>query len=303
MIQIPNPCKEDFSQMTATEKGAFCSKCKHDTYDFRQMSQYQIAKTIKDHGDGQLCGQINNTQLDDFNAGFVSWKRQGRKTFQSKFIMALLLVFGLGLFSCETEDEQLIQSVAKIEIAQEVDQTERFVQQIEMIEDLELIQMLDVIDVEMEAEVRVCNQILETRYDEQIIDKPYEGEIYRTAGIMIADERPQLLEYIEVVVSDSIESKIDMNNIEIIHADFQAKAFPNPTQFNSTLSFEVPSEGNYQVVMYDMNGRQVRDIHTGHLFEGNQRFEIDMYELNSGLFFVNIISDEHTETVKIQKVN
>jgi len=300
MIQIPNPCKEDFSKMTPTQKGAYCSKCKHDTYDFRKMSQLDIAKTIKNHGDHQMCGQIYNTQLDDFNAGFMAWKKQKRKTFQSKFMMALLLVFGLSLFSCESEDEQIIESMTKIEIPSEINTDKRFVQEIQEIEELELAEMVEVIDEEVE--LIACKLAKHEILEEQIIDYP-EREIYRTAGVMIDYGRPDILEYTEIIIADSIVPKIDEEDVIINHVDFQAKAFPNPTQFNSTLSFDVPAEGNFQVMMYDMNGRQVREIHNGTLFEGNQRFEIDMYDLNSGMFFVNIISEGYTETVKIQKVN
>jgi Secretion system C-terminal sorting domain len=300
MIQIPNPCKEDFSKMTPTQKGAYCSKCKHDTYDFRKMSQLEFAQTIQNHGEEQMCGQIYNTQLDDFNAGFIAWKKQNRRTFQSKFMMALLLVFGLSLFSCENEDEQLIESMTKMEIPSEINIDKRFVHEIQEIEELELVEMVEI--MEEEVEFISCELTKHKILEEQIIDYP-DREIYTTAGVMMDYGRPDILEYTEIVIADSIEFKIDEDDVVINHVDFEAKAFPNPTQFNSTLSFDVPSEGNYQVMMYDMNGRQVREIHNGTLLEGNQRFEIDMYDLNSGMFFVNIISEGNSETVKIQKVN
>jgi len=44
MISIPDPCSEDFTKMTPTERGAFCSKCQIDTFDFRNVSNNDINK-------------------------------------------------------------------------------------------------------------------------------------------------------------------------------------------------------------------------------------------------------------------
>ena len=46
MISIPKPCNENFSKMTPTQRGAFCSKCQIDTFDFREVSNQDINKII-----------------------------------------------------------------------------------------------------------------------------------------------------------------------------------------------------------------------------------------------------------------
>ena len=117
MISIPDPCNEDFSKMTPTERGAFCNKCSIDTFDFRHLSTGEINTIIKDNAGQHLCGRFNKSQLEELNAGFLNWKNQNPRVFQSKFILACIMVFGLTLFSCE--DEQAVQEINQIELTQE----------------------------------------------------------------------------------------------------------------------------------------------------------------------------------------
>jgi hypothetical protein len=61
-IKIPKPCNESWSEMTPTEKGAFCSNCKREVFDFTKMSNYQLAKLLDDNQN--MCGKFKREQLD-----------------------------------------------------------------------------------------------------------------------------------------------------------------------------------------------------------------------------------------------
>lgn len=111
MIHIPNPCHEDFSKMTPTERGSFCNKCSTDTYDFRKMAVPEI-KFILENAESKVCGQIYQHQINKINADYTNWNNP--KTFQSKFLVALLFGFGLSLFSCDGNESRLISSLQKI---------------------------------------------------------------------------------------------------------------------------------------------------------------------------------------------
>lgn len=110
MIHIPDPCHEDFNKMTPTERGSFCSKCSTDTYDFRRMAIPEI-KFILENSDGKVCGQIYQHQINKINADYLNW--DNTKTFQSKFLVALLFGFGLSLFSCAGNESAIIASLQK----------------------------------------------------------------------------------------------------------------------------------------------------------------------------------------------
>jgi hypothetical protein len=302
MIQIPDPCSEDFSKMSATERGAFCNKCSIDTYDFRDMSNLEINSIVKESKGVHLCGRMTQDQLLSLNAGFQDWRNQNSRTFQSKFIMALVMVFGLTLFACETEERAMIESVTQIEIPSG---------QLEFINEDQEITEIDlrdyVADIAIPYDLIVCEVSGEIGYDQQ--DYLIEGLIkqepdLRTeviyAGGIGADRA--YISYIEATVPDTVESILAppiLANPDL----FEAKAYPNPTQGESTVALDINEAGQFDIMLYDMNGRMIRNVHSGELPEGRNQFDLDLHDLNSGTYLVRIISKTQSETLKIQKVN
>ena len=61
-LRIPEPCHEDWSQMTLSEQGRFCSSCEKEVIDFTQLTRKQIADKVQ--SGGQLCGRYRKDQLD-----------------------------------------------------------------------------------------------------------------------------------------------------------------------------------------------------------------------------------------------
>ncbi|MEC7784315.1 MAG: carboxypeptidase-like regulatory domain-containing protein [Bacteroidota bacterium] len=61
-LRIPEPCHEDWSQMTLSEQGRFCSSCEKEVIDFTQLTRKQIVDKVQ--SGGQLCGRYRKDQLD-----------------------------------------------------------------------------------------------------------------------------------------------------------------------------------------------------------------------------------------------
>ncbi|WP_041326921.1 carboxypeptidase-like regulatory domain-containing protein [Robiginitalea biformata] len=61
-ISIPEPCGENWNEMTPTEKGAFCETCEKEVVDFTSLSDAEIAQKL-DAGK-KLCGRFRPNQLD-----------------------------------------------------------------------------------------------------------------------------------------------------------------------------------------------------------------------------------------------
>lgn len=77
-ITIPTPCHESWSEMTATERGAFCGSCQKEVVDFSIMTDGELLlyfSTSKAE-----CGRFRNDQLNvdlrvsSVDNGFVRWK-------------------------------------------------------------------------------------------------------------------------------------------------------------------------------------------------------------------------------------
>ncbi|SIS85897.1 CarboxypepD_reg-like domain-containing protein [Zobellia uliginosa] len=61
-IKIPKPCSSKWSEMTPTEKGAFCFNCQKEVIDFTGKSHYQLALLLD--SEHKMCGKFLPTQLN-----------------------------------------------------------------------------------------------------------------------------------------------------------------------------------------------------------------------------------------------
>ncbi len=306
MLSIPEPCHEDFSKMTPTERGAFCSKCQTDTFDFRNLSNQEINQVLWDFKDEHLCGQFTNKQLHELNQGFLNWKKQKTKTFRSKFMLALLLVFGLSLFSCEEEEEKLIVGLQKMGMTEMV-QEKQYVNSIHTEEEINLVEYVAEPIVE---EIEVMEECV---IHEEVIAETYvETEEYRTAGLPAYDRVVYMggavatITYTDYLVEVVDTTKEETSLPEPIVADpdfFEAKAYPNPTKGDATLELDIERKGQFEIEIFDMTGGVIDKIHTGELEEGRQRFDLALSHLPSGMYFVRVLSEIQMETVKVQRVN
>ena len=69
-INIPEPCSENWNEMTPNEKGAFCQKCALDVYDFTDKTADQIREILRLNIAAPVCMRIEPKQLDELNADF-----------------------------------------------------------------------------------------------------------------------------------------------------------------------------------------------------------------------------------------
>ena len=61
-ITVANPCHEDWTKMTPTEKGKHCNTCQKEVIDFSAKSDEEIFKLVR--SGASMCGRFKNTQLD-----------------------------------------------------------------------------------------------------------------------------------------------------------------------------------------------------------------------------------------------
>lgn len=61
-ITVDNPCHEDWTKMTPTEKGRHCQICTKEVIDFTTYTDEQLYKTAT--SDSNICGRFLKEQLD-----------------------------------------------------------------------------------------------------------------------------------------------------------------------------------------------------------------------------------------------
>ncbi len=61
-INIPEPCHENWNNMTETQQGRFCMACQKEVVDFSLMSDKEILQHIS-NASKSICGRVVDTQL------------------------------------------------------------------------------------------------------------------------------------------------------------------------------------------------------------------------------------------------
>jgi hypothetical protein len=61
-IKIPKPCSEKWDEMTSSQKGKFCSKCKKEVINFQFYSDQHLLDNIKKSDN--ICGRFLPHQIN-----------------------------------------------------------------------------------------------------------------------------------------------------------------------------------------------------------------------------------------------
>ena len=62
-LQIPEPCHENWNNMTNTQQGRFCMSCRKEVVDFSIMMDKEILDYIS-AASSNMCGRFGNDQLN-----------------------------------------------------------------------------------------------------------------------------------------------------------------------------------------------------------------------------------------------
>src|SRR3989338_3991598 len=116
-IGIHKPCSENWNAMSSSEKGAFCQKCATHVHDFTNKTSLEIKQTLRDLIGQPVCARITESQQTTLNLEFEAWHDQSKRTVQRAFVFSLIVVFGLTLFSCSSEQDK--QQVGKMPLVSE----------------------------------------------------------------------------------------------------------------------------------------------------------------------------------------
>lgn len=123
-IYIPNPCSENWNEMSPEEKGRFCSVCSKCVIDFTEKNPQEIQQIIETKSNDTICGRFYNHQLNinDSKSGKIKEKlfRHVPLSLQNSRLSLGLLSLILFLIGCsKSEKENCVATTGLVDIIEE----------------------------------------------------------------------------------------------------------------------------------------------------------------------------------------
>lgn len=303
-ISIDSPCKEDWAKMSPTQQGAFCQKCEIDVIDFSKKTPEQVRSILEQNQGKHMCGRFETEQLKSLNIAARQWNKRSYRIFQSRFVYALMLVFGMSLFSCDRQESELLADLdrQKNELLSEEPNTvaDQIAQTIQA-ENSVFVEKAPKIEEFVLPPEDIILGGLETHdyYEEsgELALPTVERTLVTIGSICYTSIAEVIPEEVDTAEQDLLPEEI-LNEVN----PFETQLFPNPTRDISTLVVSVQKEAQFEIQLYTMSGQLIRQIHSGELMEGEQRFELELYDQPSGMYLITVISEEKRETHKVQKL-
>jgi len=92
ILDIPDPCLENWAEMTPCEQGRFCLQCQKEVIDFTGWSDAALFRFFETH-EGPVCGRMHKTQL---NRPVILPPQKSTLLYQAVLTLGLVLVLGSG---------------------------------------------------------------------------------------------------------------------------------------------------------------------------------------------------------------
>ena len=118
------------------------------------------------------------------------------------------------------------------------------------------------------------------------------GELYALKG--------ETAEWSSLLVTSV--NKLTGTSIEIPQVLTVNPAFPNPFNPSTKLSFGLPTDGNVEVNVFDVNGRLINSIVNGFMTAGSYEIEWNGVNQPSGMYLIKVQFGKESRTEKIMLV-
>lgn len=108
---------------------------------------------------------------------------------------------------------------------------------------------------------------------------------YQTFDISLKNMRFTKADAVQPLLDDRIGIRMDV--------------YPNPMQRQGFVEFEIPESGAVQLVIYDITGQQVAEIHHAELASGNHRLPVILDHVPNGVYLLRMDYKHQVETQRI----
>ena len=99
LISIPQPCRENWNEMSRCEQGAFCKACSEIVVDFTKLSDEEIKSYFLRHREQKTCGRVRPDQLIAAE-NVLPQLLASRISFWKKFLAIVFILFNGFLTGC-----------------------------------------------------------------------------------------------------------------------------------------------------------------------------------------------------------
>ncbi len=118
-ITIPEPCHENWDEMTPKDNGRFCLSCSKTVVDFASMLPEEVQHFFIQNQNKRICGRFKNEQLDSVIVQIPKQVLHTQTNYYKMFLLALFLTMGTTLFSCQDKDGNK-KKIDKVEVIEDV---------------------------------------------------------------------------------------------------------------------------------------------------------------------------------------
>ncbi|MFA5403449.1 MAG: T9SS type A sorting domain-containing protein [Ignavibacteria bacterium] len=103
----------------------------------------------------------------------------------------------------------------------------------------------------------------------------------------------------ELVTFDTISVGINQISSEIPERYNLYQNYPNPFNPETKIKFDIPKSGIIKLRIYDMLGKEVQTLYSGHLNTGKYEFKFNGIGLASGMYFYKLETENFTQIMKM----
>lgn len=243
----------------------------------------------------KMCVRLTKSQMDDFDFNYYIWHNQSTLTFQSKFIFALVLTFDLTLFNCSNESELLALNQLNSFLAPTTQDTSDFSET----------------DTTKTDTVSTINDMQQTTTNCYTIPSIYDEELIMGDMAFIEDTEEELTkgkikheeDSIPEIIEDTTKTVANENNVFALTDKFEANVYPNPTKNSASFSITILAKENYNIAIYDMQGKLIEAIFEGLIEPQEKIFRFNLNQQKNGIYFIKIVTETQNESLKLVKSN
>ena len=315
-VNIPQPCHENWAEMSPTQRGAFCQKCAIDVIDFSKKTPEEVKETLLNNSGKHLCGRFRKSQLHELNSDYTTWKNQGKRTFQSKFMWACLLVFGMTLFTgcdwnpanaseiminnaLQTNHIEPADSLKTIPMSTDTTETEIYPDQFEVGEIAYPLEETLLGEPMLQPEEMIQGNIITPTCEKDTVEVKEPNNPMMKGRMTPPDQFENYLKdslrINPVTQEDTVETT---NNIQY----FNTHIYPNPSNGRFKLSLQTQRKGAYTVRVYDLQGKIIQEADKGMIRAGEQCIiGLNLTAFQNGYYLVEIQLNQEKQTLKIEK--